>query len=342
MLSVIGLIIVLGLVVFVHELGHFAAARWAGVGVKAFSIGFGLGRPIFKWTDRRGTEWRIGWLPLGGYVELQEDTKDKKGRVKKFKDSLQSAPRWKRAIIMVAGVFMNFLLALVLYLFIFAARPEQIIKPVIGQVVPNSLAEKNGVQPGWEIARFADTEIAEWGEFLKAKAYAGGEVVKVEFTNGEIVRLVADQSWGVAPAIDANPQFKERTFFGVISRASSEVWEQSKMLFVVLRQIVLGERDPNQLGSFLTIAEISGNALAAGIFALLSIIAVLSINLGVINLLPIPALDGGQLLILAIEGLRRRKLSERAVNFVILAGWALLIFIMAFALKNDLVRAFGL
>ncbi|MDR2685627.1 MAG: M50 family metallopeptidase [Rickettsiales bacterium] len=329
MLSIIGLIIVLGLVIFVHELGHFAACRWAKVKVKAFSIGFGLGRPILQWKDKNKTEWRLGWIPLGGYVDP-----DEKG--------LKAAPRYKQAVIMAAGIVLNFVLAWLLFVFLFAARPEPIVRPTIGVVVENSLAQRAGVEPGWTIKKINGERIPEWSDLLRVKTLAGGDEVAIEFDNGKTINLIADKSWGLTPAAPKNPQYKKRTAKSVLSRATTEVWTQSKLLFVVLKQIVSGERDSKQLGSFLTIAKMSGDALAAGFFALLAMIAVLSINLGVINLLPIPALDGGHLLFILCEAITRRKLGDKTKNYIILCGWAALIAFMAFAINNDLNRVFGI
>ncbi|MDR0449177.1 MAG: M50 family metallopeptidase [Rickettsiales bacterium] len=340
MLSFIGLIIVLGLVVFVHEVGHFAAARMCGVKVLAFSIGFGLGKPLYKWTDKRGTQWRIGWLPLGGYVDLYGEKPEKKNE--KGEGSLQSVSNLKRAFIMAAGVILNFVLAWILFLFLFAAKPEQIVRPVIGGVAEKSLAETAGIKPGWIIKSISNQPVSEWSDILKAKTRAGNSVVKIEFENGSAARLLGDKSWGISPAADENPQFKKRTFAGVVSRATAEVWEQSKLLFIVIRQLITGERDSKQLGSFIMIAQMSGEALVAGIFALIAMIAMLSINLGVVNLLPIPALDGGHLLIIAIESITRRKLNEKAVGYVITGGWVVLVSLMALALKNDILRLLGL
>ncbi|MDR0319334.1 MAG: M50 family metallopeptidase [Rickettsiales bacterium] len=359
MMSIIGLIIVLGLVVFVHEVGHFLAARMCGVKVLAFSIGFGLGRPLYKWTDKRGTEWRIGWLPIGGYVDLYGEkpvaspataAKKKKNVIPRQAKrdrgisaaSLQSIPRWKRALIMSAGVIMNFVLAWIIFLFLFAAKPEQIVRPVIGTVAENSLAYNAGIKPGWTVKSVYGQPVNEFADIIKIKTRAGNAIVKIEFAGGETVRLIADKSWGIAPAADANPEFKKRTVAGVIARATREVAEQSTLLFTVIRQLLTGDRDSKQLGSFIMIAQMSGEALAAGLFALLSMIAMLSINLGVVNLLPIPALDGGHLLIIAIESITRRKLNEKAVSYVIMGGWAVLIALMALALKNDLLRVLGL
>jgi regulator of sigma E protease len=318
------------------------AARAAGVKVLSFSIGFGLGHPIAKWTDKRGTEWRIGWLPLGGYVELfGEKTED--GKVEK--GHLKSVNRWKQAMIMAAGVVFNFILAWVVYIGIFAAKPEVVIKPVIGTVVENSLAAANGIKPDMKIISIAGEQIPEWKDLLKVKTVAGNDIVKVELQDGDAiktVRLKADASWGIAPKIDEKPELKKRTFGGVIVRATSEVAEQSKLLFVVLKQIITGERDSKQLGSFVLIGQMAGDALVNGLLAILTLIAVLSINLGVVNLLPIPALDGGQLLILALEGITRRKFNEKAINWIMLISWFFLIGLMAYTLRNDIMRLFGM
>ena len=168
--TIIALLIVLGVVVFIHELGHFLAARWAGVRVDAFSIGFGPA--IIKWHDKRGTVWKIACLPLGGYVSIygQEDmfnrgkyaqlsTKEKTGHY-------LSAPAWKQFIIIAAGVFMNFVLAWAIYSAMFAFKPKTVQLPVVGQVIQESVAFKAGVKPGDIILKIDNSKITNWGELV--------------------------------------------------------------------------------------------------------------------------------------------------------------------------------
>ena len=309
LLTIVALLIVLGVVVFVHELGHFLAARWAGVRVNTFSIGFGPA--LIKWHDRRGTMWKIAALPLGGYVSIygQEDMFDRK--------KYAALPADKKR-----GHYLS----------------------VIGQVIQESVAFKAGVKPGDTIVRIDEEKITNWGELIIAKELAANRDANVLVVRGEKlvqVKLSPAERWGLI-ADGSKTEFRKKGLWGAIYSGARETYHQSKTLLVVLKQIVTGERSSKQLGSFITIAEVSGQAMAMGFFALLSIIALLSVNLAVINLLPLPVLDGGYLLILIIEGITRRKLGGRGMEIAILCGWILIAAMFALTMWNDLARVFGL
>jgi len=340
LLTIVALLIVLGVVVFVHELGHFLAARWAGVRVNTFSIGFGPA--LIKWHDRRGTMWKIAALPLGGYVSIygQEDMFDRKKYAAlpadKKRGHYLSVPAWKQFIIIAAGVTMNFILAWGIYSALFMFQPKNVQLPVIGQVIQESVAFKAGVKPGDTIVRIDEEKITNWGELIIAKELAanrdanvlvvrGEKLVQVKLSPAERLGLIADGS---------KTEFRKKGLWGAIYSGARETYHQSKTLLVVLKQIVTGERSSKQLGSFITIAEVSGQAMAMGFFALLSIIALLSVNLAVINLLPLPVLDGGYLLILIIEGSTRRKLGGRGMEIAILCGWILIAAMFFFAITK--------
>jgi regulator of sigma E protease len=346
--TIVALLIVLGVVVFIHELGHFLAARWAGVRVDAFSIGFGPA--IIQWHDKHGTVWKIACLPLGGYVSIygQEDMFNRK----KYKDlpddkkvgHYLSVPAWKQFIIIAAGVFMNFMLAWVIYSGIFMFKPRTVQLPVIGQVIQESVAFKAGIKPGDIIVQIDDEKITNWGELVIAKELAGAHDASVLIARGNellSVRLAPSPRWGLV-ADGGKTEFRKSGFFGAIYSGARETYYQSKTLLTVLKQIVTGDRSAKQLGSFITIAQVSGQALANGLFALLAIIALLSVNLGVINLLPLPVLDGGYLLILVIEGITHKKLGGRGMEIVIVCGWIFLAFVFALTMWNDLARVFKL
>ncbi len=348
LLTIVALLIVLGVVVFVHELGHFLAARWAGVRVDTFSIGFGPA--ILKWRDRRGTTWRLACLPLGGYVSIygQEDMFNRKKYEElpaaKKKGHYLSAPAWKQFIIIAAGVTMNFILAWVIYSALFMFQPKNVQLPVVGQVIQESVAFNAGVKPGDVVIRIDEGKITNWGELIIAKEIAANRDANVLLVRGDKlvqVKLSPAERWGLV-ADGSKTEFRKKGFFGAIYSGARETYHQSKTLLVVLKQIVTGERSSKQLGSFITIAEVSGQAMAMGFFALLSIIALLSVNLGVINLLPLPVLDGGYLLILIIEGITRRKLVGRGMEYAIVAGWVLIFGLFILTMWNDLARVFGL
>ena len=346
--TIIALLIVLGVVVFIHELGHFIAARWAGVRVDAFSIGFGPA--IIKWHDKRGTVWKIACLPLGGYVSIygQEDMFNRKKyndlpKAKKVGHYL-SAPAWKQMIIIGAGVFMNFVLAWAIYSAIFMFKPRNVQLPVVGQVIQESVAFNAGVKPGDTIVKIDDAEITNWGELVIAKELAGthdADVVIMRDDEIINVKLSPAARWGLV-ADGSKTELRKKGFFGALYAGARETYYQSRTLVVVLKQIITGDRSSKQLGSFITIAQVSGQALAAGFFALLSIIALLSVNLGVINLLPLPVLDGGYLLILLIEAVTRKKLGGKGMEIVIVCGWIFLGFVFMLTMWNDIARVFGL
>jgi len=346
--TIVALLIVLGVVVFIHELGHFLAARWAGVRVNTFSIGFGPA--IVKWHDKYGTQWQLACIPLGGYVSIygQEDMFDRKKYAELSKEKKKghylSVRPWKQFIIIAAGVTMNFLLAWVIYSATFMFHPREVQLPVIGQVIRDSVAFNAGVKPGDVILRIDNSNITNWGELIIAKELAAKRDANVLIVRGEDlvrVKLSPADRWGLV-ADGSKTEFRKKGFFGAIYSGARETYYQSKTLLVVLKQIVTGERSTKQLGSFITIAQVSGNAMAAGFFALLSIIALLSVNLAIINLLPLPVLDGGYLLILIIEAIIRRKLGGKGMEFVIMLGWVLILAIFLLTMWNDIARVFGL
>jgi regulator of sigma E protease len=343
---IIALLIVLGIVVFVHELGHFWAARWAGVRVNTFSVGFGPA--LIKWRDRHGTLWKISALPLGGYCAMygQDDMFDRKKYkalpAAKKKGHYLSVPAWKQVVIIGAGVALNFVLAWGIYTAMFAIKPRVVQLPVVAQVIQGSPAFNAGVQAGDIVARIDGEKISNWGEILLAKELAAARDADMILIRGEElvqVKVAPGERWGLI-ADGSKTELQKKNIFGAMWSGARETWVQSKTLVRVLKQIITGERSSKQLGSFITIAEVSGKAMSMGIFALLSIIALLSVNLAIINLLPLPVLDGGYLLILATEGVIRRKLQGRAMEIVIWCGWALIAALFAFTMWNDIARVF--
>ena len=352
LLTIVALLIVLGIVVFVHELGHFLAARWAGVRVDTFSIGFGPA--IIKWHDKRGTLWKIACLPLGGYVSIygQEDMFNRK----KYKElpadkkvgHYLSAPAWKQFIIIGAGVFMNFVLAWLIYTSLFMFQPRLVGNsqlPVIGQVIQESVAFNAGVKPGDTIVRIDNAKITNWGEVILAKELAANREADVLIIRGDElvnVKLSPADRWGMVADGARRADPKPQGLFRAMYSGARKTYYESKTLLVVLKQIITGERSSKQLGSFITIAQYSGMAMAAGFFSLLSLIALLSVNLGVLNLLPLPVLDGGYLLILIIEAITRRKLQGRGMEIAIMCGWVFILGLFILTMWNDIARVFGL
>ena len=270
-------------------------------------------------------------------ITAQQPGEDKK------KGHYLSAPAWKQFIFIAAGVFMNFILAWFIYSAMFMFQPKNVQLPVVGQVIQESTAFKAGVKPGDVIVRIDNEKITNWGEIIIAKELAANRNANVLIARGDKlikVQLSPAERWGLVA--DGNKtEFRKKGFFGALYSGARETYYQSKTLLVVLKQIVTGERSSKQLGSFITIAEVSGKAMAMGFFALLSIIALLSVNLGIINLLPLPVLDGGYLLILIIEAITRRKLGGKSMEYAIIAGWIFIFALFALTMWNDLARVFG-
>ncbi len=241
LLTIVALLIVLGVVVFVHELGHFLAARWAGVRVNTFSIGFGPA--LIKWHDRRGTMWKIAALPLGGYVSIygQEDMFDRKKYAAlpadKKRGHYLSVPAWKQFIIIAAGVTMNFILAWGIYSALFMFQPKNVQLPVIGQVIQESVAFKAGVKPGDTIVRIDEEKITNWGELIIAKELAANRDANVLVVRGEKlvqVKLSPAERWGLI-ADGSKTEFRKKGLWGAIYSGARETYHQSKTLLVVLK-----------------------------------------------------------------------------------------------------------
>ena len=347
-MTFIALLVVLGVVVFVHELGHFLAARWAHVKVDKFSIGFGPA--LVKWHDKYGTQWQLACLPLGGYVSIygQEDMFNRKKYEELDKEQKKghylSAPRWKQFIIIAAGVIMNFILAWVIYSCAFMFHPREIQLPVVGQVIQKSVAFNAGVKPGDVIIKIDGKKISNWGEIILAKELAANHDANIELMRGKksvILSLAPAERWGLV-ADGAKTELRKKGFIDGLYWGARETYNQSKTLLTVLEQIITGERSSKQLGSFITIAQVSGQAMSIGFWAFMSIIALLSVNLGVVNLFPLPVLDGGFLLILLIECITRKKLQGKTMEVAFAIGWILIIGLMLLTMWNDIARVFGL
>jgi regulator of sigma E protease len=336
MTTIIALIIVLGSVVFVHELGHFLAARWAGVRVDIFSIGFG--KPIVKWHDKHGTEWRIAWLPFGGFVSIygQDDMFDPKKfaalpKKEKAGHYLSVSPL-KQAIIIAAGVFFNIVLAWTLFTGLFM-RTHQIQIPIVGKT------ESAVMKVSDRIMAVDGKSVSSWDEMIMQKQMNSGHDIFVTVLRGDkLVNLkMPSGKWGII-ADSGQTQTVKYGFIGAAKAGAQELVNQTKLMFVVLKQMIMGERSSKELGGLITIAKLSGQALSDGIVTMLGMIALISVNLAVINLFPLPVLDGGYLLILTIEAITRRKIHGKFILWIMRAGWWLLIALMAFALFNDITR----
>lgn len=341
---------VLGVLVFVHEMGHYLAARWRGVRVEAFSIGFG--RAITSWTDRHGTVWKLAWLPLGGYVKLhgQERPEDVSDEVRASwvpGETFHDKPVLSRAIVVAAGPIANFLLAMVLFAGLFIAMGTPVTLPVIGAVLPDSAAARAGLLANDRIVNIAGEPIATFedlqrivtahpAETLAMTIQRDGSDRKMDVTtdshdaDGHKVGLLGVRGGAV--------EYRKTSVAAALIGGVTQTWTITTETFHGLGQMISGTRGTEELGGPLRIAQLSGQVAQLGVASLISFIAVLSVNLGLINLFPIPVLDGGHLVFYLAEALRGRPLPQRAQEYGFRAGLAFLACLFVFATWNDLTH----
>jgi regulator of sigma E protease len=360
-LILIAFLAVLGPLVFIHEMGHYLVGRWCGVGAETFAIGFG--REIAGWTDKRGTRWKFGWLPLGGYVRFTGDMDP--ASMGKDLDKLEPAvrarsfhakPVWKRFLIVLAGPFANFLLAILIFAGFFAAYGVPSTPSVVGSVLENSAAQRAGLQPGDRIVALAGREVETFRQLRSIAVLRPGETIPMEVQRGGVLSVVriklgetveADRfgqryrigQLGVAPI--PGRRFEQVPILQLIPEATRYTIEITRTTMDGLWQIITGRRPVSDMGGPLKMAQIAGQQAVMGPVEFIHIIALFSINLGFINLLPVPMLDGGHLLLYSVEAVRRRPLGERAQEWMFRGGFAALVTLMLFTTLNDL-GSFGL
>lgn len=359
--TIVPFLFVLTVVVFVHEMGHYLVGRWCGIGVKAFSIGFGP--ELVGFDDRHGTRWKLSAIPLGGYVKFVGDmnatsTPDASEiealTVDEKKVAFHTQPVWKRALTVFAGPAFNFLLTIAVFAVIFAIYGKFVSEPVISEVRPDSPAAAAGFQPG---DRFVTVDGSPVESFADVQRLVSGR------TGDPIVFVLARNGGEVT--LTATPELMEQTDalgnsvkVGVIGVASTQEAAQSRIVtftpagavaeavvetghIVVrtgqfLKRFVVGREDKCQLGGPIKIAKISGQAARLGFEWLVQLVALLSVGIGILNLLPIPPLDGGHLVFYGLEALKGRPVSERAMEAVYRAGLFLVLAFMGFVFWNDL------
>lgn len=356
-------IAVLALVVFVHEMGHFLVGRWCGVGVQAFSIGFGP--EIVGWNDRHGTRWKISLVPLGGYVKFFGDagaasTPDNDGlqqmsAADKAK-SFHHKPVAQRAAIVAAGPLANFILAVAIFAGLVYVNGRDVLIPRVDEVIEGSAAERAGFQPGDVIVEIDGRTIVGFNDMQRiVSSSAEDELTIVVDRGGALVTLTAtperrvtETAFGVQRigmlGIQASrsPEAIRHISYGPIEAVGLGVYESYFVVertFDYLGKLITGRESADQLSGPIRIAKVSGEvAEAGGVLQLITLAAVLSVSIGLINLFPVPMLDGGHLMFYAIEAARGRPLSENAQEIGFRIGFALVIFLMLFATWNDIVH----
>ena len=358
---IIPFLFVLTIVVFFHELGHFLVARWCGVRVLVFSIGFGP--EIVGFNDRHGTRWKIAAIPLGGYVKFfgdenaasVPDAEQLAAMTEpQRRDSFFHKSVGARAAVVAAGPIANFILAMVIFSGIFMFYGKQSTTARVDTVLPESAAAAAGFKPGDVVIAINGRKVDTFSDMQRTVSINAGETLAVDVDRGgQLLTLKA------TPALkEIKDSFGNTHRVGVLGISRSMAPDDLKLQpvgpidavflgvgetwFVVERTlsyiggVVVGREAADQLGGPIRIAQVSGQVATAGLIALIHLAAVLSVSIGLLNLFPIPLLDGGHLLFYAIEAVRRRPLSERAQEVGFRIGLALVLMLMLFATFNDI------
>ncbi|MGF6171786.1 RIP metalloprotease RseP [Ensifer sp. 4252] len=363
---IIPFLLVLTLLVFVHEMGHYLVGRWSGIRILAFSVGFGP--ELLGWTDKHGTRWKFCAIPLGGYVKFYGDedaasTPDYK-RLEAISPEERSrtflgAKLWKRAATVAAGPIANFILAIAIFAVLFAVYGRSVADPVVAQVKENSAAAKAGILPrdrliaidGTPVATFDDVRryvsvrpeleikirIERDGAFLDLPMVPERTEISDQFGNKMevgIIGIVTDQDAGNFRLVTYGP-------IEAIGQGALQSWHIVTGTFDYLANLVTGRMKADQLGGPIRVAQASGQMATLGVAAVLQLAAVLSVSIGLLNLMPVPVLDGGHLMFYAVEALRGKPVGAAAQDVAYRIGFAMVLMLMVFATWNDISMFFG-
>jgi regulator of sigma E protease len=364
--NVVPALIVLTAVVFVHEMGHFLVARWCGIRVAAFSVGFG--RELVGFDDRRGTRWKLSAIPLGGYVRFEGD---ENAASMPDADALAAtppaqrsglfhfAPLWKRVAVVAAGPLANFLLAILVFAAIFSLIGRPHVMPVAGEVVEGSAAERAGLQAGDLILSVDGNAIESFSELQGIVMLAAGETLTLEVEReGRRLTLTAvperleqpDRLGGThrigvlgIKSPEGAFRFERDPPLTAIAEGVRETGHIIERTLTYIGRLITGRESAEQLSGPIRIGQVSGAvASSGGIPGLIYLGAVLSVSIGLFNLFPVPMLDGGHLLFYLIEGLRGRPLSPRLQDLGFRIGFALVIMLFIFVTFNDIANLPGI
>jgi|UniRef100_A0A7C3QVF2 regulator of sigma E protease len=350
--AVLSFILVIGVLIVVHEAGHFLVARKFGVKIEKFSIGFGP--KIFSRTVGE-TEYRLAWIPLGGYVKMLGENDPEKVKPEEQDRSFSALPVSRRMAIAAAGPVANFILAFFLFTAVFWIGIP-VLEPVVGQVLPHSPAQTAGLQPGDRILTVDGKPLSSWNDLRRKIEGRAGQPLHMIVRRGDVALSLAivPQSQigpniygekvpqgkiGVAPRGDVL-QMRYGLFDG-LGKGFMKTVNVTRITIVSLYKILTGAISSKNLGGPILIAQMSAKAAKSGVINLMIFMGFISVTLGVMNLLPVPVLDGGHMLFLTAEGILRRPLSIRVRELSMQVGFVILLTIMVFAFYNDLMRLFG-
>jgi regulator of sigma E protease len=353
---------VLLIVVFIHEMGHYLVGRWCGIGVKAFAVGFGP--ELFGWTDSRGTRWKFCAIPLGGYVKFVGDVGASSAPDSEELLSLSPEERssafqvqalWKKAATVVAGPIANFILAIFIFTAFFAVVGKQYVAPLVGQVLVDSPAAAAGLQPGDQFIKVGGRDVFTFIDVQNIVTMRAGDPIefvvarKSETLTFTMTPELKEQVDGlgntikvgiIGVAADRNPDQSRVVKLNPIEAFGAAYVETVRTIertLLFLKRFVAGREDRCQMGGPVKIAQMAGQAADLGPAWLISLTAFLSIGIGIMNLLPVPPLDGGHLALYGFEAIARRPLPALVQEWIYKIGFFAVMGLIGFVLWNDLV-----
>ena len=350
--SILSFVVVLGVLIFFHEFGHFLVARLFGVGVEKFSLGFGP-RLIGKKVGI--TDYRISAIPLGGYVKMVGEEPDAEIDPEDIPFSFTHKHVAKRMLIVAAGPVFNILLAVIIFFGIFFTSGTFVLKPSVGSVKQGSPAFAAGLEKGDLITAINESAINSWDEMAEIINASKGQKIKLAVRRGE-----STQKFSLAPeqvttknifgedvqryiigiTASGDTYSKELNLFQAFSESMIQTYRVTELMVVIIAKLITGDISTDTLGGPIMIAQMAGDSAKAGIGSLISFIALISVNLAIINLLPIPVLDGGHLLFFSIEAVKGRPVSIKVREIAQQVGLFLLILLMILVFYNDISRIF--
>ncbi|HJD60013.1 MAG TPA: RIP metalloprotease RseP [Rickettsia endosymbiont of Omalisus fontisbellaquei] len=357
MLSIIGFIITISILVFIHELGHYCVARYFNVKIEEFSIGFG--KELIGITDRKGVRWKICLVPLGGYVKIYGYDRSLMDKTKEVNEKVAFYAKscLERFLIVAAGPLINYLLAIIIFAGFYCYFGKTEIPPIIGEVIASSPAERAGLREGDKIVKANNKSVKNFSDVQQEILISGfsSSTLTIERKSEEFTVNIMPEEIIISPPEEK--KVKKTLRIGIVAKnefihtkigilegfweAINATIDMSALTLKAISQMIVGKRSLDEIGGPVAIAKESGKSIAKGAEMYLLFIAMLSVNLGLLNLLPIPVLDGGHLVFILYEAITGKLPNPKTKNILLQLGAAIIIFLIIISVSNDIQNLFS-